>query len=80
VTDQACRIVGEFAGIRLGPCGKPATHSAVGTCEQGHTCTRRICTEHARIFAEMPDTVWCDNCDQAGVESRMAITINKETP
>lgn len=75
---ETCDIVGEFAGIRLDPCGKPATHSTVGTCEQGHTRTRRICTEHAHIFVGFPDTLWCDNCDQVGVESRMAITINEE--
>lgn len=78
MADHTCAIAGEFAGIRLEPCGEPATHSTVGTCEQGHTRDRRICTGHADAFAEMPAAVCCYECDQAGVESRMTVTINLE--
>lgn len=70
-----CGIVGEFVGVRTEPCGKPATHAAEGLCEHGHTRSRPLCTHHALVFDMFPANVFCDQCDQDGVETPMTVTI-----
>lgn len=75
---SACTIVGEFLGIKLDPCGKDATHTSTGSCERGHTRTRRICTDHAKAFAVMPTAVVCAQCVEEGHEMQAVITTTPD--
>lgn len=70
-----CTIVGEFVGIRTEPCGQLATYAAVGRCDRGHTRNRPLCTHHAEVFQAFPSNVFCDQCDQVGVETPMTVGV-----
>ncbi len=72
---ETCDIISEFCGIRLDPCGRPATHTSTGRCEHGHVRTRPICSLHAAAFAATPSAVVCEQCDCDGRDTPMSLTI-----
>ncbi|MEU4399761.1 hypothetical protein [Micromonospora orduensis] len=71
---STCTIVTEFLGIELDPCGLDATHTSTGQCERGHTRTRHICTNHARAFTAVPESVVCAQCAEEGHDTQMVVT------
>jgi hypothetical protein len=75
---ERCDIVGEFLGVRLPPCGGPATRVVVGGCERGHTRSRPVCEPHAEAFQADPQTVYCEQCDEAGAEIPMTLEVPDE--
>ncbi|MFI2663383.1 hypothetical protein [Micromonospora carbonacea] len=73
--DTTCTIVTEFLGINLGPCGRDATHTSTGHCENGHTRTRAICTLHAAGFQSNPTAIVCEWCVGEGRDTQMVVQI-----
>jgi len=69
-----CTIRGEFAGIPVGPCGRIGDVTLTGECVRGHRAQRIVCDLHASAFQVEPTTVFCEQCDSDGYESRMTIT------